>query len=286
MQDRFGSHALVQQRLHDPGAAAHRNTGGALPYERDGLMRDLHGGAIELPVEPGRRAQHRLPGLGIDELGRRHAPGGGFQTWRSLGRSVTKGEKGIAILAPVTYKTKPTAETAPRPGRAARREAGRDPCTASARVQGRVRLRHRADPRRAAALRDPVRARGRRATAGQATARQRRAHPSHQPPRMAPSSSAAPTFAAPGSPRCRDPASRYHRRAPGKGRYASHGDRLRPRASTTAVPPACGRPTNGPPRTHNPEVPPRPRPESRSRTSCATAACWIPPADRRRGHDS
>jgi hypothetical protein len=34
----------------------------------------------------------------------------GFQTWRSLGRSVTKGEKGIAILAPVTYKTKPTAE--------------------------------------------------------------------------------------------------------------------------------------------------------------------------------
>ena len=34
----------------------------------------------------------------------------GFQTWRSLGRSVTKGEKGIAILAPVTYKTKETAE--------------------------------------------------------------------------------------------------------------------------------------------------------------------------------
>ena len=34
----------------------------------------------------------------------------GFHTWRSLGRSVTKGEKGIAILAPVTYKTKPTAE--------------------------------------------------------------------------------------------------------------------------------------------------------------------------------
>ena len=64
----------------------------------------------------------------------------GFHTWRSLGRSVTKGEKGIAILAPVTYKTKPTAEPHARPGRAARREAGRDRCTASARVQGRVRL--------------------------------------------------------------------------------------------------------------------------------------------------
>jgi len=34
----------------------------------------------------------------------------GFHTWRSLGRSVTKGEKGIAILATVIYKTKPTAE--------------------------------------------------------------------------------------------------------------------------------------------------------------------------------
>ncbi len=29
----------------------------------------------------------------------------GFQTWKSLGRSVNKGAKGIAILAPCTYKT-------------------------------------------------------------------------------------------------------------------------------------------------------------------------------------
>jgi len=34
----------------------------------------------------------------------------GFHTWRTLGRFVRKGEKGIAILAPVPYKTKPTAE--------------------------------------------------------------------------------------------------------------------------------------------------------------------------------
>src|SRR5688572_33061229 len=28
----------------------------------------------------------------------------GFQTWKSLGRSVRKGEKGIAILAPVAFR--------------------------------------------------------------------------------------------------------------------------------------------------------------------------------------
>jgi antirestriction protein ArdC len=31
----------------------------------------------------------------------------GFNTWRSLGRTVLKGEKGLAIFAPCTYKTEP-----------------------------------------------------------------------------------------------------------------------------------------------------------------------------------
>ncbi|WP_298461217.1 ArdC-like ssDNA-binding domain-containing protein [uncultured Cellulomonas sp.] len=37
----------------------------------------------------------------------------GFRTWQSLGRQVRKGEKGIAILAPVTYRPTKTDSTAP-----------------------------------------------------------------------------------------------------------------------------------------------------------------------------
>jgi len=32
----------------------------------------------------------------------------GFRTWKSLGRQVRKGERGIAILAPCTYRPKPS----------------------------------------------------------------------------------------------------------------------------------------------------------------------------------
>ncbi len=39
----------------------------------------------------------------------------GFRTWQSVGRQVRKGERGIAILAPCTYRPK-TADG--RPGRA------------------------------------------------------------------------------------------------------------------------------------------------------------------------
>lgn len=35
----------------------------------------------------------------------------GFQAWKKLGRSVNKGEKGIAIMAPLAYKDKETEET-------------------------------------------------------------------------------------------------------------------------------------------------------------------------------
>jgi len=47
----------------------------------------------------------------------------GFRTWQSLGRQVRKGERGIAILAPCTYRPK-TAER-PEPGA----PAGQEPTT-------------------------------------------------------------------------------------------------------------------------------------------------------------
>jgi len=52
----------------------------------------------------------------------------GFRTWQSLGRQVRKGERGIAILAPCTYRPKTTDRAEPA-GPAA--PAGQEPATTS-----------------------------------------------------------------------------------------------------------------------------------------------------------
>ncbi len=46
----------------------------------------------------------------------------GFRSWQSLGRQVRKGERGIAILAPCTYR--PKAAERPEAGRIGRAGAG------------------------------------------------------------------------------------------------------------------------------------------------------------------
>ncbi len=93
-------------------------------------------------------------------------------------------------------------------------------------------------------------------TAEQPTERPRRAHRSHQPPGAAPPSPAALTFAAPGSPGCRDLAFRYHRRSPtSRTLRAAARSALRaapghgaPRGGGTS---ACGQATRRPaPHTH------------------------------------
>lgn len=43
----------------------------------------------------------------------------GFNTWRALGRTVLKGERGLAIFAPCTYRPKPTGDDAETPKTAA-----------------------------------------------------------------------------------------------------------------------------------------------------------------------
>ncbi len=55
----------------------------------------------------------------------------GFRTWQSLGRQVRKGERGIAILAPCTYRPKAAERAEPAGPAAPAGPAGQEPATAS-----------------------------------------------------------------------------------------------------------------------------------------------------------